>query len=100
MGPEVLDESMHKSVVLFGVSGGDTKEKESIMVVSTNNLGPTFNNGEAGVFSTIVLVVGMTLACAVAPCGSVVVMVGITLPDTVNPCDSTKFRRFSYFSHM
>ena len=43
----VLDESMHKSVVSFGVGGGDTKGKEAIMVVSTNNPGPTFNNGEA-----------------------------------------------------
>ena len=58
------------------------------MVVPTNNLGPTFNNGEAGVLSTIVLIAGMTLACVVAPCGSMVVMVGITLVGVVNPCES------------
>ena len=84
----MLDESMHKSTVLFGIDGGDTKGKGSIMVVSENNLGPTFNNGEAGVFSTIVLVTGMALACAIAPCISMVVMVGIMLEGVVNPCGS------------
>ena len=36
------------------------------MVVSINNRGPTFNNGEAGVLSTMVLNVGRTLACVVS----------------------------------
>ena len=58
------------------------------MVVSANNLGPTFNGGEAGVFSTIVLIARITLACVVIPCGSIVVMVGITLAGAVNPCGS------------
>ena len=58
------------------------------MVVSENNLGPTFNNGEAGVLSTMVLIAGMTLACMVVPYGSMVVMVGITLASAVNPCGS------------
>ena len=84
----MLDETMHKFAICFCVSGGDTNGKGSIMVGSVNNPGPTFNGGEAGVFSTIVLVIGMTLACAVAPCSSMVVMVGITLVGTVNPCGS------------
>ena len=79
---------MHKSVVFFCVGGGDNKGKGAIMVGSVNNLGPTFNCGEAGVFSTTVLVTGMTLACAVAPCNSTVVIVGITLSGVVNPCGS------------
>ena len=82
----MLDETMHKSTVCSCVGGGDTNRKGVVMVGSINNPGPTFNGGYAGVFSTIVLVVGMTLACAVTPCGSVVVMVGITLADAVNPC--------------
>ena len=84
----MLDETMHKSTISFCVGGGDTNEKGAIMVVSVNKPGPTFNDGEAGVFSTIVLVMGMTLACVVAPCGSVVVMVGIMLVGVVNPCGS------------
>ena len=44
----MLDESMHKSTVSLGVGGGDTKGKEAVIVVSTNNPGPTFNNGEGG----------------------------------------------------
>ena len=79
---------MHKSAVLFCVGGGDTNGKGTIMVGSVNNPGPTFNGGEAGVFSTIVLVAGMTLACEVTPCGLVVVMVGITLAGAVNPYGS------------
>ena len=55
------------------------------MVVSANNPGPTFNNGEVGVLSTMVLIVGMTLACVVFPYGSMVVMVGIMLASVVNP---------------
>ena len=84
----MLDETMHKSTVCFCVDGGDTNEKGSVMVGSVNNLRPTFNGGEAGVFSTTVLVVGMMLACVVAPCNSMVVMVGITLAGVVNPCGS------------
>ena len=55
------------------------------MVVSANNPGPTFNNGETGVLSTMVLIAGMTLVCMVFPYGSMVVMVGITLVGVVNP---------------
>ena len=47
----------------FFVGGGDTNGKGAIMVGSLNNPGPTFNRGEDGVFSTIVLIVGMTWAC-------------------------------------
>ena len=79
---------MHKSVVSFGVGDDDTKGKEAIMVVSTNNAGPTFNNGEAGMLSTMVLTVGITLACVVIPCGSMVLIVGITLAGVVSPCGS------------
>ena len=79
---------MHKSSVLFGVSGGDTKGKGAIMVVSANNPGPTFNNQEAGVLSNIVLIAGTKLACVVTPYGSMVVRVGITLDGAVNPCGS------------
>ena len=88
MDAVVLDETMHKSVVSFCVSGGDTNGKGAIMVVSTKNLGPTFNNGAAGVLSTLVLILGMTLVCVGIPCGSMVVMVGITLAGVVNPCGS------------
>ena len=84
----MLDETMHKSVVSFCVDGGDTKGKWAFMVVSANNPGPTFNNGEAGVLSTMVLIAGTTLACVVVPCGSMVLMVGITLEGVVNPCKS------------
>ena len=84
----MLDETMHKSVVFFCVSGGDTNRKGVVMVGSVNNPGPTFNGGEAGVFSTTVLVAGMKLACVVSPCGSMVVMVGITLAGVANPCRS------------
>ena len=80
-----MDESMHKSIVSFGVGSGDTKGKESIMVVTTNNPGPTFNNGEAGVFSTMVLIAGMTLACVVIPCRSMVLIIGIKLVGVVSP---------------
>ena len=84
----MLDESMHKSTVSFCVNGGDTNGKGDVMVGSVNNPGPRFNGGEAGVFSPIVLVAGMMLACVVATCSSMVVMVGITLAGTVNPCRS------------
>ena len=79
---------MHNSVVSFGFSGGDTKEKEAIIVVSSNNPGPTFNNGEAGMLSTMVLTTEITLVGAVSPCGSMVLIVGITLVGGVSPCRS------------
>ena len=79
---------MHKSVVSFGVNGGDTKGKEAIMVVSANNPGPTFNNGEAGMLSTMVLTAGITLVGEVSPCGSMVLIIGITLVDIISPCGS------------
>ena len=50
MGVAVLDETMHKYAVSFCVTGGDTNGKGAVMVVSANNPGPTFNNGEVGVF--------------------------------------------------
>ena len=84
----MLDESMHKSAVSFGVSGGETKGKEVVMVVSTNNLGPTFNNGEAGMLSTMALTAGITLACVVIPWGSMVLIVGIMLVGAIIPCRS------------
>ena len=81
----MLDDTMHKSAVFFCVSGGDTNRKGAIMVGSVNNPGSTFNGGEAGMFSNILLVAGMTLACAFSPYDSMVVIVGITLPGAVNP---------------
>ena len=84
----MLDETMHKSAVFFCVGGGDINGKGAVMVGFVNKPGPTFNSGEAGVFSTIVLVARMALACAVAPCGSMVVMVAIMLAGAVNPCES------------
>ena len=83
-----LDETMHKFIVSFCVGGGDTNRKGAIMVGLVNNPGPTFNSGEASVFSTIVLIVGTTWVCVFVPCGSMVVMVGITLAGVVNPCGS------------
>ena len=88
MGVAVLDETMHKSAICFCVSGGDTNEKGAVMVGLVNNPVPTFNGGEAGEFSTIMLVAGMTLACVVTPCRSIIVMVGIMLAGVVNPCGS------------
>ena len=79
---------MHKFAVSFGVSNGDTKGKESIIAISKNNPWPTFNNGEDGMFSTMVLAVGITLAGTVSPCGSIVLIVGITLAGAVSPCRS------------
>ena len=58
------------------------------MVGSVNNPRPTFNNGKAGVLSTMVLIAGVTLACVVIPCGSMVLMVRITLAGAVNPYGS------------
>ena len=84
----MLDESMHKSAVSFGVIGGDTKGKGAIMVGSANNPVPTFNNGEAGMFPTMVLIAGTTLACVVVPCRSMVLIVGITLAGVVSPWGS------------
>ena len=79
---------MHKSIVSFGVGGGDTKGKGSIMVVSTNNPRPTFNNGEASMLSTMVLTTGITFMCLVIPCGSMVLIIGITLAGAISPCGS------------
>ena len=84
----MLDESMYKSTVSFGVDGGDTKGKEAIMVVLENKPGPIFNNGEAGMLSTMVLTTAITLAGAVSPCRSMVLIIGITLVGVVNPCRS------------
>ena len=58
------------------------------MVVLTNNLGPTFNNVEVGMLSTIVLTIGITLECVVIPCGSMVLIIGIMLEGVVGPCGS------------
>ena len=88
MGAVVLDETMHKYVVSFCVSSGDTNGKGVVMVVSKKSSGPTFNNGATSVFSTIVLIAGTTLACVVVPCSSMVVMVGKTLAGVINPCRS------------
>ena len=79
---------MHKSTVSFGVSGGETKKKEVLMVVSANNPWPTFNNGEACMFSALVLTAGITLAAVVIPCGSMELIVGIMLAGVINPCGS------------
>ena len=84
----MLDETMHKPAVSFCVSVGDTNGKGVVMVVSINNLGPTFNNGEAGVLSAMVLIARTTLACVVVPCGSMALMVGIMLVGVINPCVS------------
>ena len=83
-----MDESMHKFTVSFGVNDGDTKGKEAVMVVSTNNPGPTFNNGEGGMLSTMVLTVGITLASVVSTCRSMVLIIGITLASVVSSCRS------------
>ena len=82
----MLDESMHKYAVSFGVNGGDTKGKYAIMVVLTNNPGPTFNNGEVGMLSTMVFTAGITLVCVVIPCRSMVLIVGIMLVGVISPC--------------
>ena len=84
----MLDETMHNSIVSFCVSGGDTNRKGAIVEVSVNNPRPTFNNGEDGVLSSIVLVVGMKLVCVVTPYGSMVVMFRITLVGSINPWGS------------
>ena len=84
----MLDESIHKSVVLFSIDGGDTKVKRAVMVVSKKNLGPTFNNGEDGMLSTMVLTIRITLAGVASPCGSMVLIIGIKLAGVVSPCGS------------
>ena len=61
---------MHKYIVSFGVDGVDIKGKEAIIVVSKNNPGPTFNNKEVDVSSTVVLNIGIMFAAVVSPCGS------------------------------
>ena len=75
----MLDESMHKYEVSFGVSSGETKGKEAIIVVLTKKSAPTFNNGEAGMLSTMVLTTRITLAGVVSPCESMVLIVGVPL---------------------
>ena len=82
----MLDESMHKSMISFGVSDGDTKGKEAVMVVSASKPGPTFNNGEASMLSTMVLAIGITMAGVFSPCKSMVLIVGITLTSVISPC--------------
>ena len=84
----MLDESMQKSPVSFGVDGGDTKGKDPIMGVLANNPGPTFNNGEASVSSMMVLTKGIMLVGAVSPCGLMVLIIGIALDGVVSPCGS------------
>ena len=79
---------MHKSAVSIGVNGGDTKGKEAVMVVSANNPGTTFNNGEVGMLSTMVFTVWITLVGVVSPCESMVLIVGITLAGAIIPCGS------------
>ena len=79
---------MQKFIVSFGVSGGDTKGKKFVMVVSANNPGRTFNNGEAGMLSTMVLATWITLAGVFSPCGSMVLIIGITLAGAISPCGS------------
>ena len=79
---------MHKYAVSFGVSGGDTKGKSVIIIVSVNKPEPTFNNGEAGMFSTMVLTLGITLVCVVIHCGSMVLIIGIALAGAISPCRS------------
>ena len=81
-----MDESMHKLVVSFGVSSGDTKGETAVMVVSANNIRHTFNNGEAGMLSTMRLAAGITFAGVVSPYGSMLLIVGITLAGAVRPC--------------
>ena len=81
-----MDESMHKFAFSFGVSGGDTKGKGAIMVVSANKPRPTFNNWKASMLSTMVLTAGITFTCMVIPFGSMVLIVGIMLVGVVSPC--------------
>ena len=88
MGTTVLDESMYKSTVSFGVSGGDTKGKEVVMVVSKNNPRTTFNNGEASMLSTMVLTAGITSVGVVSPCRSMVLIIGIILASAISPYGS------------
>ena len=88
MGAVVLDETMQKSTVSFGIGSGDTKGKEAIMVVLVKNPRPTFNNGEVGMLSTMVLTAWITLVGAVIPCISMALIIGITLVGVVSPCGS------------
>ena len=72
---------MHKSVVSFGVSSSDTKGKEAIMMVLENKPRPTFNNGEAGMWSTMVLTALITLGC-----GYPLQINGVDFRDKVGEC--------------
>ena len=60
-----MDDNMHKSALSLGGDGGDTKGKESITEVSTNNLGPTFK-----MMGVVVSIVGIMLVGVVGACGS------------------------------
>ena len=61
---------MHKSTISLGEDGGDTKGKETVIEVSTNNTGPTFTMMGLVVLSTMVSIVGIMLVGAVGACGS------------------------------
>ena len=63
----VLDESMHKSIVLLGANGGGKNEKQFVMDVQVNNWGLRANNEGVGALSKEVSTVGMTLAGTVGP---------------------------------
>ena len=69
-GTVVLDDNMHKYIVSLGGDGGETKWKEAFIEVSTNNLGPTFRMMGVVVSSTMVSIVGITLAGAISASGS------------------------------
>ena len=61
---------MHKSGLSLGKYGGDTKGKEAVTEVSANNPGPTFRMMGVVVPSTVVSIVGITLAGVVGACAS------------------------------
>ena len=58
------------------------------MMVSVNNPGTTFNNGEVGTLPTMVLTIGLTFAGEVSHYGSMVLIIGIMLVGVVSPCGS------------
>ena len=66
----VLDESMHKFLVLLSVYGGGKDGKGAIMELSMNNPGPTAVKGGRTALSIDVSMVRMTLDGAASPCGS------------------------------
>ena len=61
---------MHKSRVSLGGDGSDTKWKEVVIEVSTNNPGPTLRMMGVVMLSIVVSIVGITLAGIVGACGS------------------------------